>query len=84
MRRRSDGSRSTLMKEVGSESNKIWLLPHVEAVKFLRKWKQFDERSWKQKPTQKRISFRGVAGTGEKKNSIAFIPCLKLSYISAY
>jgi len=29
----------------------------VEAVKFLWKWKHFEERSWKQKLTRKHLTF---------------------------
>jgi len=38
---------------------------NVEAVKFLRKRKHFEERSWKQKQTRKRLTLCG-AGSGSK------------------
>jgi len=38
----------------------------VEAVKFLWKWKQFEERSWKQKRTRKRLTLYR-AGSERKK-----------------
>jgi len=38
----------------------------AKAVKFLWKWKHFEERSWKRKQTRKRLTLNG-AGSGSKK-----------------
>jgi len=62
-----------LKKEAGSESklrniiHKTWGRD-VEAVKFLWKQKHFEERSWKQKQTWKRLN---LYGAGSKKYSTA-------------
>jgi len=47
----------------------------AETVKFLWKRKHFEERSWKQKQTWKRLT---LYGAGSEKYSTAFIPGCKL------
>jgi len=38
----------------------------VEAVKFLWKWKHFEERSWKRKQTRKHLTFWGAGSSFHK------------------